>query len=128
MVITPKTIEECLGKEKKCMDRGILPLFVTDERLPETRKFGSGTSEMILVEKKKSNWIAPVVGLLDHSDPATIWKLHQSGARAVLPEPAREGTEKVDFLATIKDLSFVIQSISLQFEHELEQNLTPIHP
>ncbi len=124
-VITPKTVEDGLKKAEQLIDQGILPFFLSDDCLPETRRFGPTMSEIILGQKKSLNWLSPVIVMTKSGLTEKTWNLYQSGARAILPKPLREETNKEDFLLSIKKFSAVIRSIINQVKSE-QNNPPPV--
>ena len=118
IVATSTSVEECLAKGSQYIDRHVVPVFITDNQLPGMRRSAQGAGAMILERKQHSGWSVPVVVMSESKDSESVWKLYQSGARAVLPKPSREDLNKTDYPIAVKTFSGVIVSLIQQFEAE----------
>jgi len=117
-VVTPTTTGQFLVKAETYLARGVIPFFLTDDRLPGAKRSGNDAGISILSEVRKSGWPTPVVVMIETPDTEKTWQLYRAGARAVLPKPVRNDRGKASFPGEVNQFSDVIEAITQQLEKQ----------
>jgi CheY-like chemotaxis protein len=115
-ISTPSTMRECLEKAEQYNSRGLIPVILSEGRMPMERRSAPGTGALLLKEIEKAGWSFPVLIMVESFDYDSMKVLYELGSRAVLPKPVRNDTIETDYTSNIKAFNAVVSSLVRRIE------------